>query len=105
MVRLCLDCGDPFYGTGSRCGDCQHSKDRARNHARGERYGPAHQAERRAWQQIIDIGEVECWRCNGERGPLDPGAWDLGHRDGLPSLPEHPTCNRSAGGRAAHDTD
>jgi hypothetical protein len=99
MVRLCLDCGDPFYGTGSRCTDCQRGKDRVRNAQRGDRYGAAHQAERRAWQPLVDAGEVRCWR---KGCILNPGDWDLGHRPGLPSLPECPTCNRSAGGKAAH---
>jgi hypothetical protein len=101
MVRLCLDCGDPFYGTGSRCGDCQRSKDRVRNHARGDRYGPEHQAERKQWSELVDAGSVNCCRCGTF---IPPGTtWDLDHQEqGTPSLPAHSFCNRSAGGKAAH---
>jgi hypothetical protein len=98
MVRLCLDCGDPFYGTGSRCGDCQRGRDRVRNHARGDRYGAAHQAERVAWTVIVEAGGVVCCRCPEF---IMPGSsWDLDHQDHGPSLPAHSVCNRRAGGKA-----
>lgn len=65
--------------------------------ARG--YGTTHQAERRRWQPIVDAGDAICWRC---QQPIAPDAdWDLGHNDERTGYigPEHPTCNRSAGGR------
>jgi hypothetical protein len=48
--------------------------------------------------QVV-AGGVRCWRCGN---PIRPDAkWDLGHDDetGHYRGPEHPRCNRSAGGR------
>jgi len=42
---------------------------------------------------LVAAGLVRCWRC----GELIVGAFDLGHREGRPSAPEHPACNRGAG--------
>jgi hypothetical protein len=43
--------------------------------------------------RLVATGLVRCWRCGQ---PIEPGSeWDLGHRPGQPSAPEHSTCNRS----------
>lgn len=65
--------------------------------ARG--YGVAHRAMRARWQEIVDAGEATCARCTG---PIHAGQpWDLGHTDDRTAWtgPEHPSCNRSVGGR------
>ncbi|GAA1992831.1 hypothetical protein GCM10009718_33170 [Isoptericola halotolerans] len=65
--------------------------------ARG--YGAAHRRERARWQRTVDQGLASCARCHG---PILPGEqWDLGHTDDRTGWtgPEHPSCNRSAGGR------
>jgi hypothetical protein len=65
--------------------------------ARG--YGAAHRRERARWQRVVDQGLASCARCNG---PILPGeTWDLGHSDdrSVWTGPEHPSCNRSAGGK------
>lgn len=65
----------------------------------GSKYGGTHPAERAAWQARLDAGAVvACWRC-GRCIPREPRLWQLGHRPSGPSLPEHPRCNMSAGGR------
>ena len=47
---------------------------------------------RKIWEPLVNTGGVNCSRCNK---PIT-GNFDLGHRPGLPSHPEHPHCNRSA---------
>lgn len=56
-------------------------------------YDRHHVALRKRWKNILASRTVNCWRC----GQPITGDWDLGHRPGLPSRPEHPHCNRSAG--------
>jgi len=58
-------------------------------------YGTAHQRTRQAWAPAVATGTIRCWRCNQYITALQH--WDLGHRDALPSHPEHRECNRSAG--------
>jgi len=80
----CLTCGRPCRGP--RCP--------AHQRAHKAKYGPTHQAERQAWAPLVAEGRVICSRC---QLPINPGAaWDLGHRPGLPSHPEHARCNRAA---------
>ena len=60
-------------------------------------YGRQHQLLRAAWAPRVASGAVPCRRC-GELIPAG-SAWDLGHDDfdrGLPSAPEHASCNRRA---------
>ncbi len=83
MNRRCLDCSTPTAGT--RCPACHRHRERTM-------YGAAHRRDRAAWAVLVAAGGVACWRC-GER---IVGAFDLGHRPGLPSAPEHPRCNRVA---------
>jgi hypothetical protein len=65
-------------------------------------YGPDHQAARRWWTAEIAAGRGWCARC---RQPIPPGTpFDLGHTDDRTGWTgaECVTCNRSAGGQAAH---
>jgi hypothetical protein len=79
---------------------------RGRRQARG--YGPEHEALRRTWKRRLDRGEpVDCHavRCLEQMRRLLPGQpFDLGHTPDRAAWtgPEHPRCNRSAGGKAAH---
>ena len=65
------------------------------------RYRHHHQRERQAWAPLVNSGTVNCWRCEQAGNPdptIHPGEpWDLGHRPGQPSHPEHTHCNRRAG--------
>ena len=65
-------------------------------------YDLAHRRLRAQWQRRLNAGEViACAKCGK---PVDPTAWDLGHtadRTGWTG-PECRTCNRSDGGRRAH---
>lgn len=84
-MRPCLDCG--ALSPSTRCEE--HTK------ANRAKYGSRHQRNRAAWAAIVATGKVTCWRC---RRPIEPGTdWDLGHRPGKPSHPEHANeCNRSS---------
>lgn len=65
-------------------------------------YGSQHQRERAKWEPLVAAGQAICWRC---QDPIEPDSeWDLGHDDTEPGKyagPEHPKCNRGAGGRNA----
>ncbi len=82
LARPCLDCGSPTRA-GSRCPPC------ATGHDQG------HRATRKLWVPHVRHGVVTCWRCGKPIAPASP--WDLGHRPGLPSHPEHTACNRATG--------
>lgn len=65
-------------------------------------YGHTHQQERAKWEPLVTAGQAICWRCQNPIDPSEP--WDLGHDDHDPDRyagPEHPACNRGAGGRNA----
>jgi hypothetical protein len=63
-------------------------------------YDRTHRRERAAWGLAVAAGIVNCWRCEEL---IPPGtAWDLGHRHGQPSHPEHTTCNRSDGAKVGN---
>lgn len=55
---------------------------------------------RQQWQPLIEAGAIQCWRCHGTQGPLDPTNWHLGHTTDrnhggtdTDTRPEHPSCN------------
>lgn len=70
--------------------------------ARG--YGAQHQKLRTRWKRLLQQqGDLPCTRCHLPVYPTD--AWDLDHTDdrsGYLGI-AHTTCNRSAGGRKAHN--
>lgn len=87
-------------------GKCPAHK-RATEYARGTRqqrgYDANHDQLRAQWEPRVATGRVRCARCHRPIQPATP--WDLGHHDTDRTRytgPEHATCNRSAGGRAAH---
>lgn len=67
-------------------------------------YGTPHQAARERWRPIVEAGQATCARC-GDPIAAD-GPWDLGHTDDRTGYqgPEHPACNRAAGGRNGAET-
>lgn len=75
----------------------------------GSKYGGSHPTTRAYWAPRVRAGGVCCWRCGRPIVPLPQvkgEGWQLGHRTGQPSLPEHPLCNMRAGGRiGAHITN
>ena len=92
--RPCLTCGTPT--TNTRCPNCTRLADRQRQQAKSNRYGPEHQALRRAWKPHVETGLINCTRCGTLIAPND--TWALDHRpDG--SYPAHTLCNNRAGGQ------
>lgn len=87
----CVVCAAPCAGP--RCARHEAERQAARNADRAGRYGPEHQAARRRWLPKVRLGNVRCRWCRRIIRPSDD--WDLGHRDRLPSHPEHARCNRS----------
>ena len=74
------------------------------------RHTTAWATARAAWQQQINLGLVDCWRCSLPIAPEQP--WDLGHPTDRPHhaaptdvtviahcRPEHRRCNGRAGPR------
>jgi hypothetical protein len=92
----------PELVTRGRCGRCgtQYERRRGTRQARG--YDAAHDKLRRSWKPRVETGMVRCARC--DRYITLGQAWDLGHTDDRTTWtgPEHASCNRSAGGKAAH---
>lgn len=102
---LCLGCRRKIPAGASRCPVCAAKLRRRieanpRRRARKARlYDAQHAHDRVLWAPIVDTGEVICWRCLEYIVDVDETGhvmFDLGHRDGLPSAPEHPLCNRRA---------
>jgi hypothetical protein len=66
-------------------------------------YGARHQAERRAWEPLVQTGTVLCVRCGF---PILPGSrWHLDHEDdGLHYLgPSHARCNLQAAAKRGNE--
>jgi hypothetical protein len=81
--------------------------DRARGSRQERGYDTAYDRARAQWKRKLDRGErVDCHApiCLMPMRLLLPGApFDLGHDEARNIRgPEHPLCNRSAGGKAAH---
>jgi hypothetical protein len=93
-MRPCLTCGTPTPNT--RCPNCEHTKQRQRNAARGDRYGAQHRATRKAWAPHIATGTILCARCHRPIHPNHP--WHLDHLD-HGTAPSHAHCNVVEGGR------
>lgn len=101
-LRVCPQPGCGTLTTGGPCSDHAKAADRARGPRQARGYDRAHDAERRRWQAELAIRPIQCARCGQ---PINPGEpFDLGHTDDRTGWtgPEHPRCNRAAGGRAAH---
>ena len=83
----------------------EHERRRGTRQARG--YTADHDALRRRWKPRVDAGLVDCCSptCIEPVRRIQPGEpWDLGHTPDRKTWrgPEHSTCNRSEGGKAAH---
>ncbi len=98
----CVVCARPCAGP--RCRRCEAEHQQRRNAARGDRYGAAHQAERRRWDPIVKRGGVQCARCGELIAPT--AAWDLDHLERIDPItglkihvrshPSHARHNRGA---------
>lgn len=94
--KVCLEvgCNGRARPGGSRCDQHELARQRARNAARGDRYGPQHRASRREWEPTVAAGMTSCARC---AFPILPGeVWHLDHLDDGVSRPSHARCNESA---------
>lgn len=83
----------------TKCPQHQREADAARGTTTQRGYGHTHQAERARWATILRARPIPCARCGAPIRPGEP--FDLGHTDDRNGYigPEHPECNRSAGGR------
>lgn len=105
-MRVCAEPGCPTLVPSGRCIPHRRAKARARGTRQQCGYGAGHDRERARWAPRVARGTVKCWRCG--KTIACGQQWDLGHDDHDRSRyrgPEHVACNRSAGGRAAHDRD
>ena len=92
----------PAITTSGRCHPCTRTADRARGTRQQRGYDANHDRIRAQWAPLVATGDIRCPRCKQPIAPDEP--WDLGHSDDRRNYtgPEHATCNRSAGGKAAH---
>lgn len=99
-MKPCLDCKRPTPGT--RCPECERSRDRARGTRQQRGYGAEHNKQRARWLPLVATGNVKCWRCGDY---ITAGArWDLGHDDHDRTKyrgPEHIGRECKAGGNRA----
>ena len=102
-VKICATHRCPRITSARYCAEHARAHDKARGTKAQRGYNKEFQAERRVWVTMVATGEVRCWRC---LKPILPGAeFHLGHDDSNRSIirgPEHPFCNLSAAGKAAH---
>lgn len=101
-LRVCPVPGCPTLTRGGRCPEHAKAADRARGSRQARGYDKHHDRKRRQWAPLVAAGNVRCARCTNPIDPTQP--WDLGHTDDRTGWvgPECASCNRSAGGRAAH---
>lgn len=96
----------PAITPGGRCPSCSATLDHARGTRQQRGYDAHHEAERARWaRRLARLGTLLCARCLDPARPIRNGdPWDLGHTDDRTGYlgPEHPDCNRSAGGKLAH---
>ena len=103
--RRCASTNCPNLIPAGRTYCPQHARehDKARGTPTERGYGRDYRRARRTIAPMVANGKAVCWRCGQ---PITPGTpWDLGHDDHDRTTingPEHATCNRSAGGHAAH---
>jgi hypothetical protein len=106
--RVCSRPGCPNLVDRGRCPDCARDADRARGTRQQRGYDATHDRLRARWAPLVAAVRVHCHAAvcveQGGRLILPGQPWDLGHTDDRAGWtgPEHATCNRSAGGKAAH---
>lgn len=107
--RVCPtpNCGNLIDAGTRRCPTCAPLHEHARGSRQQRGYDKTHDRERRRWQHRLDAGHTtHCHAlvCLTPDVPITKHTpWDLGHspdRTGWTG-PEHPTCNRTAGGASA----
>lgn len=101
-MRVCPAPGCPELTPGGPCAVHRRQREQQRGTRQQRGYGAEHSRLRRSWRPRVETGMVRCARCDTY---ITLGqAWDLGHNDDRTAWtgPEHATCNRSAGGKAAH---
>jgi len=105
-MRVCSEPGCPTLVTeAGRCVEHRRVQERRRGSRQARGYDVEHDRLRATWQPVVEAGTVNCARCGALIRIGEP--WDLGHNDDDRTKyngPEHRTCNRAAGGRAAHPT-
>ena len=110
-VCSCIECpahdgSCPELSEARRCPDCSSEAElrRGRRQARG--YDTEYDRARKRWAPKVAACTVNCFApvCLMPARLILPGQeWDLGHDEQRNIRgPEHSTCNRSAGGKAAH---
>lgn len=102
-MKVCAEPGCPSLVSNGRCATHRREVERRRGSRQERGYDAGHDRTRAEWAPLVATGTVRCWRCR--KLISADAAWDLGHDDKDRSKhrgPEHVTCNRSAGGRAAH---
>lgn len=101
-LRVCPVPGCATLTPGGRCAAhaAEYEQQRGTRQQRG--YNADHDRLRAELAPIVAAGHAACHRCHQPIDPAEP--WDLGHTDDRTAWtgPEHASCNRSAGGRAAH---
>jgi hypothetical protein len=113
-MRVCSCIGCPAHdgscpelSTTRRCPACTTQAEARRGTRQARGYGPEHDRLRRQWAPKADAGLVDCHAevCLMPQRRIWLGMeWDLGHTSDRTAWtgPEHAACNRSAGGKAAH---
>jgi len=106
-LRVCSEPGCPELTEGRHCGEHAAAHERRRGTRQQRGYDAPHDRLRERWRPRVEAGLVDCHAdpCIEAIRRILPGVlWDLGHdrATGQHRGPEHRTCNRSDGGRAAH---
>lgn len=106
-MRVCSEPGCPELTAGGRCPDHRAQQERRRGTRQQRGYTNEHDRLRARWKPKVEACTVHCHAivCIEHVRLILPGqAWDLGHTADRTAWtgPEHATCNRSAGGKAAH---
>ena len=101
-MRVCIEDGCPALTRGTRCGEHERARDKARGTTTQRGYGSRHVKLRATYQASMDAGETyTCWRPECGRA-IDPEHWQLGHDDHDRSQyrgPECPSCNLATASR------
>ena len=97
----------PELVTKGRCPACSSTAEQQRGRRQQRGYDAGHDRLRARWKPKVEAGLVDCHAptCLMDQRRIQPDAdWDLGHDDDRHHRgPEHQRCNRSAGGKAAHE--
>lgn len=106
-MRVCPKAGCPELTPGGLCAAHRREREQQRGTRQQRGYDAQHNRLRRQWKPKVERVSVHCHAqvCIMPARLILPGqSWDLGHNDERTAWtgPEHATCNRAAGGRAAH---